>query len=179
MNSMFFPCLVFFRTGWRDAKHKKRCIQKLIFLAVTDSHCFMCLVARMSDLFDLFFDLTTRCILCCWVCVPSYSLYHSVELMFLETSALTGENVEESFLKCARTILNKIDTGMFHSGQLQLWVFCYGNSAYCSIGMLWGTFFKLLAGIHLRHSVLSCWVPHARCICPVGSQLCVHSCSSI
>uniref|UniRef100_A0A4W3GSG0 RAB4B, member RAS oncogene family n=1 Tax=Callorhinchus milii TaxID=7868 RepID=A0A4W3GSG0_CALMI len=29
------------------------------------------------------------------------------ELMFLETSALTGENVEEAFLKCARTILNK------------------------------------------------------------------------
>uniref|UniRef100_A0A8D0EXK8 Ras-related protein Rab-4B n=1 Tax=Strix occidentalis caurina TaxID=311401 RepID=A0A8D0EXK8_STROC len=26
------------------------------------------------------------------------------ELMFLETSALTGENVEEAFLKCARTI---------------------------------------------------------------------------
>lgn len=31
--------------------------------------------------------------------------------MFLETSALTGENVEEAFLKCARTILNKIDSG--------------------------------------------------------------------
>lgn len=33
------------------------------------------------------------------------------ELMFLETSALTGENVEEAFLKCARTILNKIESG--------------------------------------------------------------------
>ncbi|KAK3531282.1 hypothetical protein QTP70_015182 [Hemibagrus guttatus] len=33
------------------------------------------------------------------------------ELMFLETSALTGENVEEGFLKCARTILNKIESG--------------------------------------------------------------------
>ncbi|CAJ0952354.1 unnamed protein product [Ranitomeya imitator] len=33
------------------------------------------------------------------------------ELMFLETSALTGENVEEAFLKCARTILSKIDSG--------------------------------------------------------------------
>uniref|UniRef100_A0A8C3G3E3 RAB4B, member RAS oncogene family n=1 Tax=Cyclopterus lumpus TaxID=8103 RepID=A0A8C3G3E3_CYCLU len=33
------------------------------------------------------------------------------ELMFLETSALTGENVEEGFLKCARTILSKIDSG--------------------------------------------------------------------
>lgn len=36
------------------------------------------------------------------------------ELMFLETSALTGENVEEAFLKCARTILNKIDSGEGH-----------------------------------------------------------------
>ncbi|KAJ1105584.1 hypothetical protein NDU88_002989 [Pleurodeles waltl] len=33
------------------------------------------------------------------------------ELMFLETSALSGENVEEAFLKCARTILNKIESG--------------------------------------------------------------------
>uniref|UniRef100_A0A4W5K9I5 Ras-related protein Rab-4 n=1 Tax=Hucho hucho TaxID=62062 RepID=A0A4W5K9I5_9TELE len=33
------------------------------------------------------------------------------ELMFLETSALTGENVEEAFLKTARTILNKIESG--------------------------------------------------------------------
>ncbi|XP_062503687.1 ras-related protein Rab-4B-like [Corticium candelabrum] len=33
------------------------------------------------------------------------------ELMFLETSALTGENVEEGFLKCARSILSKVDAG--------------------------------------------------------------------
>ena len=33
------------------------------------------------------------------------------ELSFLETSALTGENVEEVFLKCTRTILSKIDGG--------------------------------------------------------------------
>uniref|UniRef100_A0AAY5KX25 Ras-related protein Rab-4B n=1 Tax=Esox lucius TaxID=8010 RepID=A0AAY5KX25_ESOLU len=33
------------------------------------------------------------------------------DLMFLETSALTGENVEEAFLKTARTILNKIESG--------------------------------------------------------------------
>ncbi|XP_050175623.1 ras-related protein Rab-4B isoform X1 [Myiozetetes cayanensis] len=33
------------------------------------------------------------------------------ELMFLETSALSGENVEEAFLKCARTILGRIDAG--------------------------------------------------------------------
>merc|ERR1711991_939448 len=33
------------------------------------------------------------------------------ELMFLESSALTGDNVEEAFLKCARSILTKIETG--------------------------------------------------------------------
>ena len=32
--------------------------------------------------------------------------------MFLETSARTGENVEETFLKCARKILSKIETGV-------------------------------------------------------------------
>lgn len=34
-----------------------------------------------------------------------------LELMFLETSALTGENVEEAFVQCARKILNKIESG--------------------------------------------------------------------
>lgn len=33
------------------------------------------------------------------------------ELVFLETSAKTGENVEEAFLKCSKTILAKIETG--------------------------------------------------------------------
>ncbi|KXJ17758.1 Ras-related protein Rab-4B [Exaiptasia diaphana] len=33
------------------------------------------------------------------------------DLIFLETSALSGENVEEGFLKCSRTILNKIESG--------------------------------------------------------------------
>jgi len=31
--------------------------------------------------------------------------------MFLETSALTGENVEDAFNKCAKTILNRIEAG--------------------------------------------------------------------
>jgi Ras-related protein Rab-4B len=31
--------------------------------------------------------------------------------MFLETSALTGDGVQEIFLKCARTILSKIEQG--------------------------------------------------------------------
>ncbi|KAK5581374.1 hypothetical protein RB653_001406 [Dictyostelium firmibasis] len=32
-------------------------------------------------------------------------------LLFMETSALTGEGVEEMFLKCTRTIITKIDSG--------------------------------------------------------------------
>lgn len=40
------------------------------------------------------------------ICLMSIS-----ELMFLETSALTGENVEEAFVQCARKILNKIESG--------------------------------------------------------------------
>ena len=39
------------------------------------------------------------------------NLWSCLELAFLETSALTGENVEEVFLKCTRTILTKIDAG--------------------------------------------------------------------
>lgn len=44
------------------------------------------------------------------------------ELMFLETSALTGENVEETFLKCARSILTKIESGIDLMFCLQLWL---------------------------------------------------------
>lgn len=33
------------------------------------------------------------------------------DMMFLETSAKTGENVEEAFLKCCKTILVKIENG--------------------------------------------------------------------
>ena len=33
------------------------------------------------------------------------------DLIFLETSAKTGECVEEAFLKCSKTILAKIETG--------------------------------------------------------------------
>lgn len=39
------------------------------------------------------------------------------ELMFLETSALTGENVEEAFVQCARKILNKIESGRGAGGE--------------------------------------------------------------
>lgn len=61
--------------------------------------------------------------------------------MFLETSALTGENVEEAFLKCARTILNKIESGVpfiFFSRFMNylspegLWVAC-NNGNCCAV----------------------------------------------
>lgn len=47
-----------------------------------------------------------------------------LELMFLETSALTGENVEEAFVQCARKILNKIESGKsteFKQKQCVMW----------------------------------------------------------
>ncbi|KHN75286.1 Ras-related protein Rab-4B [Toxocara canis] len=36
------------------------------------------------------------------------------DLAFMETSALNGENVEETFLKCAKIIISKIESGMKH-----------------------------------------------------------------
>lgn len=45
-----------------------------------------------------------------------------LELMFLETSALTGENVEEAFVQCARKILNKIESGKSREFTLNLCV---------------------------------------------------------
>ncbi|KAK0408449.1 hypothetical protein QR680_003966 [Steinernema hermaphroditum] len=32
-------------------------------------------------------------------------------MQFIETSALSGENVEDAFLRCAKTILVKLDSG--------------------------------------------------------------------
>lgn len=45
------------------------------------------------------------------LCSPPRLLCGWAELMFVETSALTGECVEEGFLKCARTILAKLESG--------------------------------------------------------------------
>ncbi|XP_057315331.1 ras-related protein Rab-4B-like [Hydractinia symbiolongicarpus] len=50
------------------------------------------------------------------------------ELIFLETSAVTGENVEEAFLKCSRTILSKIDAGELDPERMGSGI-QYGNSA--------------------------------------------------
>ena len=39
-------------------------------------------------------------------------MWFHLDLMFLETSALSSENVSESFLQCARIILSKISSGL-------------------------------------------------------------------
>lgn len=49
--------------------------------------------------------------MCVCACVLHTMCAILTELSFLETSALTGENVEEVFLKCTRSILAKIDAG--------------------------------------------------------------------
>lgn len=45
--------------------------------------------------------------------------------MFLETSALTGENVEEAFVQCARKILNKIESGTVKAQKVQIDTLCH------------------------------------------------------
>lgn len=50
------------------------------------------------------------------------------ELMYLETSAKSGENVEESFLKCSKTILAKIQTGELDPERIGSGI-QYGDSA--------------------------------------------------
>lgn len=74
--------------------------------------------------------------------------------MFLETSALTGENVEEAFLKCARTILNKIESGasllpvggtlglekaVFHEMALSVGALLYSYLAIQVQGVFWNS----------------------------------------
>jgi len=39
--------------------------------------------------------------------------FNSPDLMFMETSAVTGECVDEVFLKCTQAILSKIESGMY------------------------------------------------------------------
>ncbi|ESN93845.1 hypothetical protein HELRODRAFT_186059 [Helobdella robusta] len=50
------------------------------------------------------------------------------DLMFLETSAMTSENVEETFLKCARSLLTKIETGEMDPERLGSGI-QYGNAS--------------------------------------------------
>ncbi|XP_014675002.1 PREDICTED: ras-related protein Rab-4B-like isoform X1 [Priapulus caudatus] len=55
------------------------------------------------------------------------------ELMFLETSALTGGNVEETFLKCARSILTKIEQGELDPERMGSGI-QYGDSSLRKVG---------------------------------------------
>lgn len=40
------------------------------------------------------------------------------DLIFLETSAKSGENVDEVFMKCAKTIVNKIESGVISPDEM-------------------------------------------------------------
>lgn len=51
-----------------------------------------------------------RCALLC-VCTAADCEWLFADLLFMETSALTGECVDEVFLKCAHSILGKIESG--------------------------------------------------------------------
>jgi hypothetical protein len=41
----------------------------------------------------------------------NFNTMNPTELMFMEASAMTGDGVEDVFLKCARSILTKVETG--------------------------------------------------------------------
>jgi hypothetical protein len=41
----------------------------------------------------------------------THDVWLVLDLMFLETSAKTGEGVEDVFFKCSKTILSRIDAG--------------------------------------------------------------------
>ena len=45
------------------------------------------------------------------ICNATMLYFVRADILFLETSALTGEGVEEVFIKVARMILNKIEDG--------------------------------------------------------------------
>lgn len=69
-------------------------------LSLTDSRPWGSASTILSSLHNL-----TKCT------KPKQLIILFSELMFLETSAKTGENVEEAFLKCSKTILAKIENG--------------------------------------------------------------------
>lgn len=76
------------------------CIQLCsIFLCIQLILCFFIILAWNNNI----------------LCTSNMAMYLFSELIFLESSAKTGENVEESFLKCSKTILSKIETGLFYS----------------------------------------------------------------
>lgn len=60
------------------------------------------------------------------------------DVMFLETSAKTGENVEEAFLKCSKTILVKIENGELDPDRIGSGI-QYGDSGSRKLGTAKGT----------------------------------------
>ena len=74
---------------------------------------------------------TVLIVWCCWrevTFLEASRFAQENDLMFVETSALSGENVEEAFLKCARTILNKIETNELDPDKVGSGI-QYGDSA--------------------------------------------------
>lgn len=60
------------------------------------------------------------------------------ELIFLETSAKNGDNVEEAFLKCSKSILAKIETGELDPERTGSGIQC-GDAALRRIQLKQGT----------------------------------------
>jgi Ras-related protein Rab-4B len=61
------------------------------------------------------------------------------DLLFLETSAMTGENVEDAFLQCTRNILSKIESGEMDKDRMGSGMrFGSGNVAARSSGVYGG-----------------------------------------
>lgn len=47
------------------------------------------------------------------MCVKLFFFLLLADVTFMEVSALTGDGVDDAFLKCARTIMTKVESGMF------------------------------------------------------------------
>ena len=62
----------------------------------------------MYGLYDKFTWLRKRII---GLTLTFFRFAQENDLIFLETSAKTGDSVEEAYLKCSKTILAKIETG--------------------------------------------------------------------
>lgn len=71
--------------------------------------------------------------------------------MFLETSALSGENVEEAFLKCTRTILAKIESGKVKAVfRLPPFLLFAIKVQLCAVGFFCVVLIRLVYLVHLH-----------------------------
>ena len=84
------------------------------------------------------------------VTVDGWHRCSCLELMFLETSALTGENVEEGFLKCARSILSKVDAGMWSNEEKRQTDVCFVKIEMHNVVL----FSLLYVSIHSNYVIL-------------------------